>query len=365
MAIPLLCLVGGFLGAGKTTAILAAAERLEASGARVAIVANDQGHDLVDASLAAGPDRETGRVEGGCFCCRFDDLEVQLGRILASGPLDVIFAEAVGSCTDLSATVLNPLRRRHPRRFALAPITVVAEPRTVHDLLLRPLPLFSDNLQYLFRKQLEEADVILLNKVDAVDDLREESLRALRSLNLEALVIPSSARRGDGIPDWIDALRGSIAAGQHILDLDYARYGDAEGEMAWLNARIRVDSVVEAPEVFLRRFLESCAAHLREERVCLHLKAFLEGPRGGLWGASTLTRSRPEIVVRGDPNAGPWSLLVNLRALIEPELAEAIARESLASVARAGARIRVESIERFRPASPRPTYRERKVVDAA
>ena len=48
---PWVVLVGGFLGSGKTTLILAAARELERRGLRSAMVWNDQGGDLVDSRL--------------------------------------------------------------------------------------------------------------------------------------------------------------------------------------------------------------------------------------------------------------------------------------------------------------------------
>ena len=49
---PLLVFVGGFLGAGKTTLILAGARELERRGFRTAAILNDQGDSLVDTQLA-------------------------------------------------------------------------------------------------------------------------------------------------------------------------------------------------------------------------------------------------------------------------------------------------------------------------
>jgi G3E family GTPase len=71
---PWVVIVGGFLGAGKTTLILAAAEELERWGIRSAIILNDQGDALVDTSLATLKGRPSGDVTGGCFCCKLSDL---------------------------------------------------------------------------------------------------------------------------------------------------------------------------------------------------------------------------------------------------------------------------------------------------
>jgi len=103
-----LILVGGFLGAGKTTLLAQAAERLERQGKRVGLIANDQAPDLVDTATLTQGGLPVTEVSGGCFCCRFDELASASERLMAEYEPDVILAEPVGSCTDVSATVLQP-----------------------------------------------------------------------------------------------------------------------------------------------------------------------------------------------------------------------------------------------------------------
>ena len=100
-------LVGGFLGSGKTTAIRSACELLEQRGETASVITNDQGTLLVDTAFLQGshPTRE---VTGGCFCCRYDQLVELLTEARRDGAQHV-FAEAVGSCADLVATVVRPL----------------------------------------------------------------------------------------------------------------------------------------------------------------------------------------------------------------------------------------------------------------
>ena len=54
MNAPILVLVGGMLGAGKTGLILEAARRLQGRGRRVGVITNDQGQNVVDASSRSG-----------------------------------------------------------------------------------------------------------------------------------------------------------------------------------------------------------------------------------------------------------------------------------------------------------------------
>ena len=102
-------------------------------------------------------------VAGGCFCCRLSDFLTATDALQAADP-DVIFAEPVGSCLDLAATVLRPVMRDVPRRFHVAPLTVLVDPARAAAL--------ADNkgdsdLTYLFEHQLDEADILCLTKSDA------------------------------------------------------------------------------------------------------------------------------------------------------------------------------------------------------
>ena len=107
---PVIVVVGGFLGSGKTTLLLAAARQLRERGMRVGVITNDQGSELVDTRLVSEAGLVVEEIGGGCFCCRFSDFVAGAERLLAGDP-DVILAEPVGSCTDLAATVLLPIRR--------------------------------------------------------------------------------------------------------------------------------------------------------------------------------------------------------------------------------------------------------------
>src|SRR5690554_4272463 len=61
-------MVGGFLGAGKTTALLRLAEYLTARGRRVGLITNDQSSGLVDTALVDARGYPVQEITGGCFC---------------------------------------------------------------------------------------------------------------------------------------------------------------------------------------------------------------------------------------------------------------------------------------------------------
>ena len=62
-------MIGGFLGAGKTTAVAALAQHLARQGSRVGLITNDQGSELVDTAMLRSKGFATEEIPGGCLCC--------------------------------------------------------------------------------------------------------------------------------------------------------------------------------------------------------------------------------------------------------------------------------------------------------
>ena len=194
-------MVGGFLGAGKTTTLARLAKQYTAQGLSVGIVTNDQAADLVDTKSLRSQGFDVGEVAGACFCCRFDDLISTIDAIGQGKAPDVILAEPVGSCTDLVATVIQPLKQLYQTRFQIAPYGVILKPSQGRKILKNePGTGFSPKASYILQKQLEEADLILINRVD---ELSSEQLAELHTLLEQQYPqtprLPISARTGAGV----------------------------------------------------------------------------------------------------------------------------------------------------------------------
>ena len=160
-------MVGGFLGAGKTTTLARLAREYSAQGKKVGLVTNDQAQNLVDTNSLRAQGFAVEEVPGACFCCKFDELVGKVGELEAHERPDVILAEPVGSCTDLVATVIQPLKDLYQTRFTVAPYAVLLKPsHGIRILQDQPAGGFSPKAAYIFKKQLEEADAIVINRAD-------------------------------------------------------------------------------------------------------------------------------------------------------------------------------------------------------
>src|SRR5260221_6507839 len=121
-------MIGGFLGAGKTTAILRLAKYLQSTGSQVGLITNDQSIGLVDTALLQSQGMPVEEITGGCFCCRFQSLMDAAGNLARTSAPDIFVAEPVGSCTDLRAAVSYPLRRIYGDDYEIAPLSVLIDP---------------------------------------------------------------------------------------------------------------------------------------------------------------------------------------------------------------------------------------------
>ncbi len=354
-------LVGGFLGAGKTTALARLARHYLGQGQRVGLVTNDQADSLVDTSSLRAQGFSVQEVAGACFCCRFDDLVGRVQQLETDNRPDVILAEPVGSCTDLVATVIQPLRDLYRERFQVAPYTVLFKPSHGLRILREEERGFSPKAAYIFRKQLEEADAILINRLDELDPAGLAELVTLVKRYLPGTpVLPVSARTGQGFDPWIELLEQDGAFGQRILDIDYDVYAEGEAELGWLNSSIQVRWPEPAP---LDPLLLDLVSRLKESlggagMEIAHLKTI--GLADGGFGVANLVSSQglPDLSLPSRARVTEAEVIVNARVAGDPLIIEAHVRQAVAAVGKLhGGHAEFRTLQRFRPGRPQPTHR--------
>ncbi len=158
--------VGGYLGAGKTTAIndvLAQADR------PVAVIVNDAGAVNIDAALIRRRHGDTIELTNGCICCSSIEEMGAAFDLLRSRPTppDHVLVELSG--------VAEPERMLPwgaSAGFTLDGLVVVvgADQLTGDDL--------PDWIQVHLRKQVAAADLLVLTRTDLVDPAGAERARA-------------------------------------------------------------------------------------------------------------------------------------------------------------------------------------------
>ena len=355
-------MIGGFLGAGKTTAISRLARHYVGKGQRIGLVTNDQAADLVDTNSLRAQGFPVEEVAGACFCCRFDDLVGKVSRLEEGERPDVVLVEPVGSCTDLVATVVQPLRDLYRDRFEVAPYPVFFKPS--HGLrILRndPGSGFSLKAAYIFRKQLEEADAIIINRIDEMTPSAVAELRELVGKDFAGVpILPVSAKTGQGFDALLELLEQQGNFGQRILDIDYDIYAEGEAELGWLNAAVKI----MAPRAIdLDALLLKIIAGLRQSFTELggevaHLKTI--GIHGGSFGVANLvaSASEPELSLLSRGKVCEAEVIVNARVALDPAVLEEEVRKIVTEVCAAQqATAEFASVQSFRPGRPQPTHR--------
>lgn len=355
-------MVGGFLGAGKTTTLGRLASRYMEKGLRVGIVTNDQATDLVDTHTLRRQGFDVEEVPGACFCCKFDDLLSTIGRLEQSQTPDIILAEPVGSCTDLVATVVQPIKQLYPDRFQTGPYSVILKPS--HGLrILRDEEDagFSSKAAYIFRKQLEEADAILLNRIDELSPQDADELTALvKEVNPDVPILRISAKTGQGFEALDELLAQEGNFGRRILDLDYDIYAAGEAELGWLNSSLKFSASEEFElDALLLEIVQTLQQRLAAEKFeTAHLKVI--GLWEGFFGVANLVSrdSKPELSLPSQSRVRDVDLIVNARVAVDPALLETMVREAVQqSAASRGAKVDFQQTQSFRPGRPVPTHR--------
>ena len=360
--IPRFVLIGGFLGAGKSTTVGRLAKHYSEQGKRVGIVTNDQTTDLVDTHSLRSQGFEVGEVAGACFCCSFNDLTATVDQLSAKELPDVIIAEPVGSCTDLVATVIRPLSAAYQSPLDIAPYGVILKPSHGLKILVgEEKGGFTPKAEYIFRKQVEESDFVVINRID---ELPAEKVRRLAELVEQQYpgrpVIRMSAKTGAGFEEYVEYIEQSGQFGTRVMDVDYDIYADGEAELGWLNCQFKFSAAAEIElDIVLLSLVEALHQSLIDVKAeVAHLKAI--GMSDGSYAVANSVSSftDPELSLPSSCRTRNADIVVNARVAIAPEHLEELVRMQITDIGRTfSGSVAMDSMQSFRPGRPVPTHR--------
>ncbi|MCT1917019.1 CobW family GTP-binding protein [Kocuria rhizophila] len=164
---PSLSIVGGYLGAGKSTVV----NRLLAGvlPGRTAVVVNDFGAVNIDASLISSRSEDTIELTNGCICCQItDDVQRTMTALARRSDLDHVVCEVsgVGDPGQLASW------RRFPG-FTAGPVLVCADATAIRRLLR------DEFVGDTVARQLAAAETVLVTKTDLVSPAEVDAAAAL------------------------------------------------------------------------------------------------------------------------------------------------------------------------------------------
>ncbi|HUQ66679.1 MAG TPA: GTP-binding protein [Flavitalea sp.] len=351
--------VGGFLGSGKTTAIKAATDLLCFEGRKkVAVITNDQGKLLVDTRYIQRHIFPVQEVSNGCFCCRYHDMENKIRNLEDSDQPDIIFLESVGSCADLVSTVIHPLLQSYNGAIEII-LSVFCDVRLLSTYLESGKLVFNENINYIFKKQLEEADVIVINKVDLLNEQELARVKKLthREFDGKSILFQNSLNPNN-IENWIHNCEVDALLRQSP-EIDYSIYGAGEADLAWLDGEIGIvcteRNAVSAGCKLISTIYNSV---LRDGFPIGHLKFLIDD------GNQTRKISYTSIFQEADPKplldfeAERIILIINARIQAADYQLRGIISNAVLEVEESmRCKIIVSELDAFHPGFPQPTYR--------
>lgn len=192
--------IAGFLGSGKTTTILSLARRFIEMGKKTAIIVNEIGEVPVDGRVLEELGLKIKEIGQGCICCELvTNLCLTLELLNESYNPDAIIIEPTGLA----------IPERVNKGVLLSKVKVDLSPTTVlFDISCAEEFLDERFLGHLVIRQLKDAEIIAINKVDLADENTIAKYESkIRSLNPSAKVIRMSALKNIGLDRLMSLLR--------------------------------------------------------------------------------------------------------------------------------------------------------------
>jgi len=361
-----LILVGGFLGAGKTTLLAKMASVMTNQGKKVGLITNDQASALVDTVLLEqlGDTKESvEEVSGSCFCCNFPGFRKAVSHMKDDLAADIIIAEPVGSCTDLSATILQPLKKYAEDTLSIAPLSVMVDPKRLTNILDKKTGDLHPSAAYILEKQLDEADIIVINKIDL---LTAEELETLKNRAIarwpNTAVFAISAQTGVGVTEWVTDVLAQKKAGIRLAEVDYDVYAEGEAVLGWLNTSLELKGKQIDCDGLLQSLLSSLGSRFDEMQASVgHVKALVIANNKVIVG--NITGKKDTLQLRGSVgNTDEASLTVNARVEMSPEELKTIVLDEITKACKDGIEVKETALKCLQPGRPNPTYRFDAVV---
>lgn len=236
--------------------------------------------------------------------------------------------------------------------------------------------MFSSDVNYIYRKQLEGAEIIAINKVDVLPPARLASLReALEWQYPEAWLIEIASQSDWGMESLFEILSAEARPTDRLIEVDYERYDAGEVLLGWVNVEAELESTeATAPrtlepigsDAWLLQLAGDVRAALSGRRLEIaHLKLSLTGSRSELTAVQLISSLGEPMLTRS--TKVPFAdgrLLINLRSEANPDILLAEVFKVLAEAVERHPEVNLAHVcsEHFRPSQPVPTHRVARIL---
>jgi G3E family GTPase len=247
----------------------------------------------------------------------------------------------------------------------VSPLSVTADPAHLTDILNGGTAGLHPSAAYIFRKQLEESDIILISKADLLETDDLVLLKEKVKLNFpDADVMTVSAITGEGIEEWLKEVMNRTDAGQRLAEVDYDIYAEGEAVLGWLNSNIELNGEPTNWDVFARNVLQDLSHQFDKLNASVgHVKLILE--TGDNYMTGNLTGKNETLNFRGSAGTSTKArLTLNARVEMSPEALEQIVLQTLSANTTENLKFKIVALRSLSPGRPNPTFRFKHVVPA-
>jgi hypothetical protein len=235
-------------------------------------------------------------------------------------------------------------------------LSVFADGLLLHMLLVNGAELFEDPVRYLYFKQLEEARMLIINKVDLLNPGQLGDLKkVLEEKYGNSLVQFQNSQDKYSIGRWLQQLdKIPSLLIPESLEIDYDIYGAGEAKLAWLDQEMEIESESGGANLGAVDLIRGIFHKVTACKYAIgHLKFLLNGKN-----KISFTLSSPRTFSIKIHPAVSATLLLNARVQTEPEtLLQLISESVREEEERSKISIRIRSISAFRPGYPIPAHR--------
>jgi len=272
--------VSGFLGAGKTTTMIALGRHMGKTYGKPGIIANDLGANLVDTNLTQTSGCTVEEIASGCICYQMDNTIDKIRRLMARDGCIFVMSDIPGLGVGALDHVYHRLVDDCDDWITLAPFTVLVDPERIKMLLPEGEDInLPEEIKYLMQLQLEEADLVVLNKIDLIsEEERERDIRFLREACPDIPVMAISALISEGIPELAEYLETHETMLKNFSVRDNEKFQEAEKTLTWYNRRMFLkqldDRKIDCNAVIDDLIEEIRMGLIERKRNVPHLKTF-------------------------------------------------------------------------------------------
>lgn len=188
-------LIFGFLGVGKTTAIIDLLSR-KPDHEVWAVLVNEFGEVGIDGALLAGRGAHVREIPGGCMCCVAGlPMQIGLNQLIHKAQPDRLIIEPTG--LGHPGQILEILSSEHYQQvLAPGPVLCLVDPRRLED------PRVTGNTQ--FQDQVAAADILIANKTDLSSEQQLAHFRTWAAALVPAKQQILETSHGRLAPEWLD-----------------------------------------------------------------------------------------------------------------------------------------------------------------